>query len=110
MATDVSQQAPFAPDSVLTNEEIEQRTMKSSRLTFTTRILTTWARSSRSRPPVICREVPNRGLIYTDAQEVKNAYMEMSRMLAFRKPTNLRRFASGNFVSTSRSGRPRRAE
>jgi hypothetical protein len=28
MATDVSQQAPFAPDPVLTNEESEQRNLE----------------------------------------------------------------------------------
>jgi hypothetical protein len=48
--------------------------------------------------PDICWEAPNRGVVYTDAQEVKDAYMGIFRTLVFRKITNLRRFAAGNFV------------
>ena len=99
MATDDSQQAPFTVDSALTKEEIEQRNLEVVAAHFHNEnpddvdkaIIALYA-------PDICWEAPNRGVVYTDAQKVKDAYMGIFRTLVFRKVTNLRRFAAGNFV------------
>ncbi|WP_082781312.1 AMP-binding protein [Gordonia sp. QH-12] len=43
-------------------------------------------------------EAPNRGLVYTDAAEVRSAYMKIFRTLQFHSLTTLRRFGTEQFV------------
>jgi ketosteroid isomerase-like protein len=98
MATDISQHSPFTPDSELTKAEMEQRNLEVVAAHFhnenpddVDKAIALYARD-------ICWEAPNRGLVYTDAQDVKAAYLGIFRTLVFRKLTNLRRFAAGTFV------------
>jgi len=98
MATNDSQQVPFTPDSALTREEIEQRNLEVVAAHFHNENPDDVDKAIALYAPDIRWEGPNRGLIYTDAQEIKDAYLGIFRTLAFRKMTNLRRFASGNFV------------
>ncbi|MBO0853881.1 MAG: nuclear transport factor 2 family protein [Nocardia sp.] len=48
--------------------------------------------------PQISWEAPNRGLVYTDHDEVREGYMGIFRTLQFHSLTSLRRFATENFV------------
>lgn len=48
--------------------------------------------------PEISWEAPNRGLVYTDPDEVRESYMGIFRTLQFHSMTSLRRFATENFV------------
>jgi ketosteroid isomerase-like protein len=98
MATDVNEQAPFTPDSALTREEIEQRNLEVVAAHFHNENPDDIDKAIALYAPDISWEGPNRGLVYTDAQEVKDAYLGIFRTLVFRKMTNLRRFAAGNFV------------
>ena len=98
MATEDSQQAPFTADSALTREEIEQRNLEVVAAHFHNENPDDVDKAIALYAPDICWEAPNRGVVYTGAQEVKDAYMGIFRTLAFRKITNLRRFAAGNFV------------
>ncbi len=98
MAIDDSLRPPFIPDSALTREEIEQRNLEIVAAHFHNENPDDVDKAIALYAPDICWEGPNRGLIYTSAEEVKDAYLGIFRTLAFRKMTNLRRFASGNFV------------
>jgi ketosteroid isomerase-like protein len=98
MATDVSQQALVTPDSALTKEEIEQRNLDVVTAHFHNENPDDVDKAIALYAPDICWEAPNRGLVYTDAQQIKSAYLGIFRTLAFRRMTSLRRFASGNFV------------
>jgi ketosteroid isomerase-like protein len=98
MATDVSQQTPFTPDSALTKEEIERRNLEVVTAHFHNENPDDVDKAIALYAPDICWEAPNRGLIYTGAQEIKDAYLGIFRTLVFRKLTNLRRFAAGSFV------------
>src|SRR3984885_6186184 len=98
MATDDSQQAPFTADSALTKEEIEQRNLEVVAAHFHNENPDDVDKAIALYAPDICWEAPNRGLIYTDAQEIRDAYMGIFRTLIFHKISSLRRFASGNFV------------
>jgi hypothetical protein len=98
MAIDESLQSPFRPDSALTREEIEQRNLDVVAAHFHNENPDDVDKAIALYAPDICWEGPNRGVIYTDAQDVKEAYLGIFRTLAFRKMTNLRRFAAGSFV------------
>jgi ketosteroid isomerase-like protein len=98
MAIDESVQPPFLPDSALTREEVEKRNLDVVAAHFHNENPEDVDKAIALYAPDICWEGPNRGLIYTDAQDVKNAYLGIFRTLEFRKLTNLRRFAAGNFV------------
>ena len=98
MAADDIKQVPLAPDSALTKEEVEQRNLEVVAAHFHNENPDDVDKAIALYAPDICWEAPNRGVVYTDAQAVKDAYMGIFRTLVFRKVTNLRRFASGNFV------------
>lgn len=78
MATDDSQQAPFTADSALTNEEIEQRNLDVVAAHFHNENPDDVDKAIALYAPDICWEAPNRGVVCTDAQEVKDAYMGSS--------------------------------
>src|ERR1700755_2586106 len=48
--------------------------------------------------PNIVWEAPFRGQLYTDPDDVKDAYMAIFRTVRFNKTTTLRRYAPENFV------------
>ena len=98
MAINNSQQAQLTPDSALTKEEIEERNLEVVAAHFHNENPEDVDKAIALYAPDISWEGPNRGLVYTDAQEVKEMYLGIFRTLSFRKMTNLRRFAAGNFV------------
>jgi ferredoxin len=96
--TDVTPPAARAPDSALTKDEIERRNVEVVTAHFHNENPDDVDKAIALYAPDICWEAPNRGLIYTDAQEIRDAYMGIFRTLVFHKISSLRRFASGNFV------------
>src|ERR1700728_3419612 len=98
MATDVNPLAARAPDSALTKDEIERRNVEVVTAHFHNENPDDVDKAIALYAPDICWEAPNRGLIYTDALQIRDAYMGLFRTLVFHKMTNLRRFASGNCV------------
>ena len=85
MATDDSQMGPFTADSALTKEEIEQRNLEVVAAHFHNENPDDVDKAIALYAPDICWEAPNRGVVYTDAQEVKDACMGIFRTLVFRK-------------------------
>ena len=98
MAIDTEQHMPLIPDSALTEGQIEKRNIEVVTAHFHNENPDDVDKAIALYASDICWEAPNRGLIYTDAQEIKDAYMGIFRTLVFQKMTHLRRFASGKFV------------
>ena len=101
MAADNSQQAPFTADSALTREEIEQRNLEVVAAHFHNENPDDVDKAIALYAPDICWEAPNRGVVYTDAHQVKDAYLGIFRTLVFRKITNLRRLLLATSCSTT---------
>jgi hypothetical protein len=48
--------------------------------------------------PNVVWEAPARGQVYSDAEEVRKAYLDLFRTVSFNRLTSLRRFATDRFV------------
>lgn len=98
MACTNRQEIARSPDSELTPREIAQRNLAVVDAHFHNENPDDVDKAIALYAPDICWEAPNRGVIYTDAQQIKDAYLAIFRTLTFHKMTSLRRFASGQFV------------
>jgi ketosteroid isomerase-like protein len=98
MVSDTSEHESTVPDSDLTEKEVEQRNLEVVAAHFHNENPDDVDKAVALYAPDICWEAPNRGMIYTDAAEIRAAYMGIFRTLVFHKMTSLRRFASANFV------------
>lgn len=86
------------PDSALTVQQIERRNLEVVAAHFHNENPDDVDKAIALYAPDISWEAPNRGLVYTNAEQVKAAYMGIFRTLVFRKMTSLRRFATTKYV------------
>jgi hypothetical protein len=92
------------PDSALTRDEVIARNLSVVEAHFHNETPETIDKALDLYGPEIVWEAPARGMIYTDAADVKNAYLGIFRTVRYHKLTTVRRFATENAVFDDQIG------